>query len=209
MLACYYQLDLYQGLESVLFVKRDAETQDCGYNFLVIFLPFAWTNKPMPNVFQRIFNFRNKSDSEIAPGGEQMTEIQQRIQRAAESILENEALTADLDDDAAKALLDWGVKQAQAIASETIEMDDAQAEEVMYQPMRALRKMLRTANKWAVDPQEMTLARIMKQAEIIYGNCPTEEQQAAFLMAIPQDTTARVHALRGFVEGDRRDPYRN
>lgn len=138
-----------------------------------------------------------------------MTEIQQRIQRAAESILENEALTAGFDDDAAKALLDWGVKQAQSIASETIELDDVMAEEAMYQPMRALRKMLRDTNKWVIDPQEMTLARILKQAEIIYGNCPTEEQQAAFLMALPQDTIARVHALRGFVEGERRDPYRN
>ena len=49
-----------------------------------------------------------------------MAEIQQRIQRAAESILENEALSADLDDDAAKLLLDWGVKRAEQIAIQTI-----------------------------------------------------------------------------------------
>ena len=138
-----------------------------------------------------------------------MTDIQIRIRRAAESILENEALTADLDDQAAKVLLDWGVTQAQLIAAETIEMDDTQAEEAMYRPMRALRKMLRTANKWAVDPQETTLARILKQSEIVYSSIPDEEQQTAFLAHIPEDAAERVNMLRGFIEGERRDPYRN
>ena len=35
-------------------------------------------------------------------------EIRRRVERAAESILENERLTADLDDQAADFLLDWG-----------------------------------------------------------------------------------------------------
>jgi hypothetical protein len=34
-------------------------------------------------------------------------EITRRIKRTAESILENERLTADLDDEAAKELLNW------------------------------------------------------------------------------------------------------
>ena len=38
-----------------------------------------------------------------------MNAIQHRIQRAAESILENEALTEDLDDTAANVRIDWGV----------------------------------------------------------------------------------------------------
>ena len=136
-----------------------------------------------------------------------MTEIQTRLQRAVESILENEALTADLDDEAAQVLLDWGVKQAQAIASETIEMDEAQAEEAIYHPMRALRKMLRYVNKWAVDPQESTLARIVEQAEIIYGSSPDEGQQALFSAQIPGDVIERVSMLRSFIEGEDRDPY--
>ena len=137
-----------------------------------------------------------------------MIEIQQRIQRAAESILENEALTADLNDDAAKALLDWGVERAQAIASETIEMDEAQAEEAMYRPMRALRKMLRVANKWVIDPQERGPGRILKQAAMVYGAeyvCPTDAQQAAFLIEIPAGAIDRVNALRSLVEGERGD----
>lgn len=136
-----------------------------------------------------------------------MVEFKQRFQRAAESILENETLTADLDDEAAKVLLDWGVAQAQSIASETIEMDASQAEEAMYRPMRALRKMLRAANKWVIDPKENNLGRIGKQAEIVYGSSPNEEQQAAFAAQIPEGATGRLIELRNFIEGDHRDPY--
>jgi hypothetical protein len=135
-----------------------------------------------------------------------MIAIQERIQRAVESILENEALTADLDDQAAKVLLDWGVEQAQAITIETAELADDEAEEAMYQPMRALRKMLRSVNKWANDPQENHLARIMEQAEIIYGSCPNEEHRSAFTSQTPEGATERVSMVRGFLEGGRRDP---
>jgi hypothetical protein len=161
----------------------------------------------MQNFFKRIFNFRKSNDIEIVAIGGEMSTVQERIQRAAESIIENEALTADLDDEAAKLLLDWGITCAREIAGKTADLDDDAAEEAMYRPMRALRKMLRTAGKWANDPQERTLARIMKQAEIIYGSCPTEEQQAALLAVIPQDTTAKIQVMRNFVEGERRDPY--
>jgi hypothetical protein len=132
-----------------------------------------------------------------------MNDIQERIQHAAESILENEALTADLDDEAAQVLLDWGVEQSQTIAAQTAEMNEAEAEEAMYRPMRALRKMLRITNKWATNPQEKDLSKILKQVEIVYGSSPDVDQQTAFLGALPKDTGARVQALRGFIEGKR------
>jgi len=135
-----------------------------------------------------------------------MIAIQERLQRATEAILENEALTADLDDQAANVLLDWGIERAQAITIETTELADDEAEEVMYQPMRALRKMLRSVNKWASDPQENYLATILLQAEMIYGSCPDEEQQAAFMSQTPEGVTERVSMLRDFLEGGRHDP---
>jgi hypothetical protein len=48
-----------------------------------------------------------------------MYEVSQRIERAAESILENERLTADLDDAAAQVLIDWGLACAELIAGST------------------------------------------------------------------------------------------
>ncbi len=134
-----------------------------------------------------------------------MIEFQARIQRAAESILENETLTADLDDETARVLLDWGVERAQAIASETLEMDETQAEESMYQPMRALRKMLRTVNQWVIDPQEGSLEKILGQATIVYGSIPDVEQQAIFLAQIPGEAVGRVKALRNLIEGEGRE----
>jgi hypothetical protein len=135
-----------------------------------------------------------------------MTSIQERIQRAAESILENEALTADLDDEAAKELLDWGIACARKIASETADLDDEAAEEAMYQPMRSLRKMLRAANKWAADPQAGNLKRITKQAKKVLESDSDEEKQTTFLDMLPEDATTRVQALRSFIEGQRPDP---
>ena len=53
-----------------------------------------------------------------------MIAIQERIQRTAESILENEALTADLDDEAAQVLLDYGwpgnIRQLKAMAYDAV-----------------------------------------------------------------------------------------
>lgn len=132
-----------------------------------------------------------------------MIDLQKRIQRAAESILENEALTADLDDEAAKALLDWGVSWAERIASETAELDDEAAEEAMYQPMRSLRKMLRAANKWVADPQSEELERITEHVASVFAS---KEQPTTFPDSLPEDASTRVQALRRFFEGERRDP---
>jgi hypothetical protein len=155
--------------------------------------------------FQKhIFNFSNNKtimDRSNSTGGE-MESIQKRIQRAAESILENEALTSDLDDEAAQELLDWGIACAEKIVNETADLDDEAAEEAMYQPMRSLRKMLRAANKWAADPQAGDLKRITKQAAKALDSNSDEEQQASFLTTVPEDATTRVQALRSFIEGD-------
>lgn len=136
-------------------------------------------------------------------------EIVQRTQRAAESILENEALTADLDDTAADVLLNWGITRAKQIAGQTIAMDAVQAEEALYLPLRALRKMLRAANQWARDPQERNLGRFLKQAAIVYE---TEVQgwqvegQNALTTQTPSTPLERLRVLQQFVEGPQNDP---
>jgi len=52
-----------------------------------------------------------------APDRGSAIDLEQRASRAAESILEDESLTSDLDDVAAKVLLDWGLACAKAIAA--------------------------------------------------------------------------------------------
>ena len=102
--------------------------------------------------------------------------LEQRARRTAESILENESLTSDLDDVAARALLDWGLDCAKVIVQRTVDLDDSQADEAMSLGLRAIRRLMRSANKWVSERWEMDaesqlgqLNRIVEQASIIYG----------------------------------------
>jgi hypothetical protein len=52
-----------------------------------------------------------------------MDDLESRRRAAAEHILEDETLTADLLDPAAKVLLDWGVAQATALAAQAEGLD--------------------------------------------------------------------------------------
>jgi hypothetical protein len=118
--------------------------------------------------------------------------LKQRVSRVAENILDNERLTADLDDSAAKELLDWGLAAAKQIAQGTADMDDDdQAEEAMYPRLRATRNMMRAVNAWVINEREgdmegstRALDRIFEQASIIYGRAftpPSAEQRDAFI----------------------------
>jgi hypothetical protein len=120
--------------------------------------------------------------------------LQQRIRRVSESFLDNERLTADLDDSAAKELLDWGLNLGSRIAQGTADVqDDEQADEAMYLRLRATRRLMRSVNRWVASEQEgdqegssAALNRIIEQAQIIYGNAfnpPSEEQRTRFLQA--------------------------
>lgn len=107
-----------------------------------------------------------------------MYDIEKRRKQAASSILENERLTADLDDTTADVLLQWGLSLAENIVMDSQDLDDEQAEEAMYVPMKAVRKMMRAINKWINSGDEKYLDVILKQARIIYGKTavipPTE-----------------------------------
>ena len=135
-----------------------------------------------------------------------MNSTPERLQRAAESILENEALTADLDDAAGQVLMDWGIDQAQRIVAPTLEMDEAAVEEATYQPMRALRKMLRQVNKWAAMPDFLGLEKILEEAATTYGAgyvAPDAEARTQFIDQITsgvQNPAENIENLRRFIE---------
>ncbi len=95
-------------------------------------------------------------------------ELERRVTRVAESILENEALTANLDDEAADLFLKWALRRAEVIVRSTAELDDEAAEEAIYQPLRSLKRMGRSLPRWARNP-EGTLERLLTYAEKVYG----------------------------------------
>jgi hypothetical protein len=142
-----------------------------------------------------------------------MDEITQRADRAAESILENESLTADLDDAAAQALLDWGVTCVRMIARETTGLDEVAAERAMLPRLRATRRLMRQVNLWVIRGQDMDsqgrsdlLDRMVGRAAVIYDQDftpPSERQRDVFLrryLEFAQDPVLVVANLRQLVE---------
>ena len=142
-----------------------------------------------------------------------MYEVTRRIERAAESILGNEGLTADLDDPAAKVLLDWGVACAERIAGSTDGLGDSEAEEVISPRLRATRRLMRRVNQWVagrpnMDTEEEAelLNQIIEQAAIIYGDSfvpPGENQRTSFVARqgeLNDDATQFIAGLRELLE---------
>ncbi len=109
-----------------------------------------------------------------------MDDIKRRTERIVESILENERLTADLADDAAQVLLDWGISWATMIVRDSAALDDSTAEEAMYPRLKATRRLMRTVNKWVRQQQAADISgsttsvtKIIKQATLIYEAAQT------------------------------------
>ncbi len=137
-----------------------------------------------------------------------------RVKRVAESILDNERLTADLDDSAAKELLDWGLTIAKQIAQETADLDaDDEAEQAMYPRLRATRRMMRSVNQWIANQREgdsegsaTALAEIVEHAGVIYGRAfhpPSDEQRDALTRAqseLGDDPPQMIARLRQLIE---------
>jgi hypothetical protein len=140
-----------------------------------------------------------------------LDELAQRVRRTAESILDSESLTSDLDDDAAKTLLDWGMDSARRIAQSTSGLNAAEAEDAMYPRLRAIRRLMRRVNRWVARRQEMEadesaslVAEIVEQASIVYGRGPaslSHERISAFVQR-QSDLNAPqlVAALRDLLE---------
>lgn len=131
-------------------------------------------------------------------------DIEKRQRRAAESLLEDEALTSDLDDAAAQTLLQWGTRLAKAVANATLDLDDVQAEAVLGQRLRATRQMMRAVNKWAAAQASLDasgkaalLGRIQEQMKVVFGeqaNLPDQARLDAFLKEQPAGSPAQVIA---------------
>ena len=140
-----------------------------------------------------------------------MEELKRREQRAVERILENESLTADLDDDAAKVLIDWGVACAKQIARGTSGLFDAQGDETMDFRLRDLRRLMRAVNRWAPTRQPLDaqqLSKLLGYAESIYAGLepPDGAQQQAFLgQSLAASTPEAIARLRTFIEGQYTD----
>lgn len=135
-------------------------------------------------------------------------DLNRYARQAVESLLENETLTADLDDDAANLLLRWGCDCVYRIVQDAVLVgDDLTAEEETIQAaiaprMRALRRMLRAINLWAAqrDAADPDLpAQIAAHATVVYG-CDLSAMTASMWPATDEQPDQRILRLRRLVE---------
>ncbi|MBN1955277.1 MAG: hypothetical protein JW900_09540 [Anaerolineae bacterium] len=142
-----------------------------------------------------------------------MNELERRTTRAVERMLENEGLTGDLEDAAAKVLIDWSIGSIEAIVRRTVEMDEPQAMEAMFDDLQAVHHLMRRINRWVANRFAMddaahaeTMAEVFELAGTIYGEpfaLPDSFQQEMFLQDMTSDSAEAadvIRQLRGLVE---------
>lgn len=166
-------------------------------------VPRDVTKAPVESVGEPAFGERAKATSAITE------QLRRRIDRVAESFLENESLTEGLDDEAANALIEWGLACSKEIALRTADLDDVEAEATMYPALRATRKLMRSVERWvpnraALDASqnEAALGKIVQEAEVVYGmrfSAPDIDRKTAFLRqsqtATPEQVIKNLRAL--------------
>ncbi len=142
-----------------------------------------------------------------------MDALAQREQRAIESILENESLTADLDDGSAQALLDWGIACVRAVVRSSANLSDAEVEDATSPRLRATRQLMRGVRRWVVQRASLNqeadaeaLEGIIDQARVIFGAAfspPPQDRREAFVRLHPEladDPRQMVASLRQLIE---------
>lgn len=119
--------------------------------------------------------------------------LSSRIQKAVESVLENESLLDGLDEMAASTLQDWGIQNVKRIAEKTGDLDDESAEEAMYPKMKASRSLMRAIRVWIENEQEASAEertklweKIEKKAQDLY----TEELRLPDVAKFSGENTA-------------------
>jgi len=166
--------------------------------------------------FSKLLGWFRKKEEKPVESPPVIEDVAERIKQAAQSILDNESLTADLDDAAAKELLDWGLACAKKVAQETASLQALTAETSLTDRLQATRRLMRAVSNWVVGQQEMdaasasnALSTVLEQATVIYGKKftpPVQAQYTAFLaeQATPGEPAQMVTKLRQLIEDNLR-----
>lgn len=157
-----------------------------------------------------VANMREDSEPELKAqsidGG-----VMRRMNSAVGTILDNEALTDNLDDAAAKVLLDWGVACAEMIVHSTAGLSDNEFNNEAEPRLRATRRLMRQINRWVPTRPRMSyeenaekLDEIVEKAAVVYGEGyvpPDDSQRVAFLKqyldAAPREMIEELRILIG------------
>lgn len=99
-----------------------------------------------------------------------------RVRRAVEEILGNEALLEGLDEATASELQQWGISLAEQIVHAAHSLDDSAADALTGPRLRALRKWMRLVRGWLAMQEKMSpeerqrqWERLAAQSRELYG----------------------------------------
>lgn len=116
---------------------------------------------------------------------------------AVERLLEDERLTADLDDAAATILLNWGVRETKEIVADTEALSDEEAEAAMYPRMRGLKTVMRYVSNWFgkrgtadLEKNGELIEKIVEKTAVIHPDTFTPADEAEQRL-FAQETNAR------------------
>ena len=104
-----------------------------------------------------------------------MIEIGARVQRVIDELTGNEALLETLETEAATELLNWGIELATSLVKRTEGMDEAEAEQVLLQPLKAVRQTMRSVGNWAAGKYIESESRVhlrnklLENFKLIFG----------------------------------------
>ncbi len=142
-----------------------------------------------------------------------MSDLEKRRKRAVEYILENEALTSDLDNAAALKLNEWGIRLAAFLADETGEMKHDKGLEHIGERIRSLRRVMRNINRLCgrvnrldENAQRDRFDLIIKHARELYGErfpeLSDEEKERVLqrLLKHRGNPAERMEALTAFMD---------
>jgi hypothetical protein len=115
------------------------------------------------------------------------------LRQAIERLLEDVSLTADLVDDAAKLLLDWGIAQAQAV----VQQKDGLSTEELGTHLADLRRTLQRVGKEAGQAvPEAQAAQVQTLLSQITPDAPAAQIPTPPSEAMPEEEESEVDEWR-------------
>jgi len=138
-----------------------------------------------------------------------MLGLKQREERAVESLLEDEALTAGLDDAAANELINWAIDCISRTFQKASGLGESDAERMITDRLSAIRRLMRFISRWAVKRSGMDAititvwtTQVLELLELIYSGevtLPTMEQGNEFIIqnlkSNPKDMIRNLRAM--------------
>ena len=115
------------------------------------------------------------------------------LQDAVESLLENESLTDNLDDETAQVLIQWGIEKIKQLIYFGTHQDFVPMEEYTQNRLRSLNRTLRLVNRWLPEREYLGREDHQEQLQTLISRCQ-EIFDEHWMPIQPEETQEMVEA---------------